>query len=417
MVRNGLPALSPASLCGLDYIAESALPPLALALPCLVAFELARRGRLRQCGLLIAWGLLLFCQVVLVPRGVFAVGWFVQPLIVLMVTCTFGMVPGLLQAVTVVLGLSIATWITSAEITPLADSHAGPVLQAVVASAVTVAMALCGVLLHRTLVLAIRTEEHQRLRMEEQRRALRHRENLLRHAMRIDTVGELSSMVVHQLRNQFQLILGYATIGMQAADPRATAGFRSIIETLGKSNDLLENLLGMARQNDGRVEPVDLCALCRQVADSYARVLPSRIALRLSVPTHPVSVLLDPQGLEHALLNLVINARQAIRGQGAIEIKLTATADKAVLEVSDTGPGIAPQHLESVFRPFFTTKEKGKGTGLGLAAVQRFARSSNGEVHVRSEPGQGAAFILEFPALRLEVLGPRREGDRAQGLG
>jgi signal transduction histidine kinase len=125
--------------------------------------------------------------------------------------------------------------------------------------------------------------------------------------------------------------------------------------------------------------------------------LPVSVKLRLTVPDHPVPVSLNPQGLEHALLNLVINSRQAIDGEGEIHLRLNSRDGVARLEVADTGSGIADDDLDEVFKPFFTTKKKGEGTGLGLAAVQRFVVSSGGEVSVASRVGIGTTFSLEFP--------------------
>ena len=153
----------------------------------------------------------------------------------------------------------------------------------------------------------------------------------------------------------------------------------------------------MSRSEAGAVQDVDLTELCRQVCESYRRVLPASIELQATVSAAPVPVCLDPQGLEHALLNLVINARQAIDGEGEIHIRVDAVDGVARLEVSDTGSGIHEDLLDEVFKPFFTTKSKGEGTGLGLAAVRRYVLSSRGEISVASRVGVGTTFALEFP--------------------
>ena len=166
----------------------------------------------------------------LIPRGVYFVGWYLQPLFVLLVSCLFGAVPGMAQASTVVIALFASASLTGRI--PSAEQYglSGIWVQVWVSGSTTVAMALCGMLLQRTLNLAMLAEEDQLQRMDEAMRALRHRENLLRHAMRIETVGEMSSMVVHELRNQFQLILGYAALGMKSADERATQHFKTIVD-------------------------------------------------------------------------------------------------------------------------------------------------------------------------------------------
>ena len=161
----------------------------------------------------------------------------------------------------------------------------------------------------------------------------------------------------------------------------------------------LSTIFIISRSESGRVGRVDLAALCRQVCESYQRVLPSGIELGLEAPDDPVLVHLDPQGLEHALLNLVINARQAMAGDGEIRIRLTRTGGAASLEVADTGAGIAAEVIDEIFKPFFTTKKKGEGTGLGLAAVHRFVVASRGEIAVASGAGSGTVFTLTFPLL------------------
>lgn len=378
-----------------DFFLESAVPSLLLAPLFARSFQHGRALRYRSCALWQSWGVLGFGLLLLVPRGVYASGWFLVPVMILLVTCTFGATAGVLQAATVVLALLLSAASTHA----IAVVGAGGVwVHAAMAGASVLAMALLGSLLQRTLELAIAAEEDQTSWIDEARRALRHRENLLRHAMRIDTVGEMASMVVHQLRNQFQLVMGHATLGANITDDeRVVQHFRSIVETLERSNQILEGLLGMSRSEPGTVGRVDLVGLCSELSGRFARVLPAGIALELTAPGHSLWVDLDPQGLEHALLNLVLNARQAMDGRGQIRVRVSQPGEAARIEVEDTGHGIDPAILGQVFKPFFTTKPRGEGTGLGLAAVHRFVVSSRGRVWVASQPGVGTVFTLEFP--------------------
>jgi signal transduction histidine kinase len=102
--------------------------------------------------------------------------------------------------------------------------------------------------------------------------------------------------------------------------------------------------------------------------------------------------------LVHVLWNLVINARQAIRGEGRIAVRCGVSEGEVLVEVADTGCGMPDDVRRRVFDPYFTTKPPGQGTGLGLTAVDRFVRSSNGAVEVESQPGAGATFRMRFPA-------------------
>jgi signal transduction histidine kinase len=396
-VQQGWQAFSLSRWSSPYFVFVSGVPGLVLTPFFLASYGLALRSRFRPSALWMAWGVFLFSLLISIPCGVYAIGWSVQPLIVLLVTCLFGVRPGLAQASLGVLALLASA---SLSVQGLLDDvlvSEGIWVSAGVTGAVIVGMALAGALLHRTLDVAITAEEEQVYQIDQAKRALRHRENLLRHAMRVETVGEMSSMVVHQLRNQFQLILGYTALGQRSSDAVATEQFAEIAETIRKSNDLLESLLGLARSQGGEVQSVDLRALCVQLAESYSRVLPASIELVLDVPDEPAHAMLDPQGLEHAVLNLVLNARQAMVGDGQIRLGLRVEPEQVVLEVEDTGSGIEESDVDQVFRPFFTTKEKGKGTGLGLAAVERFVRASKGDIGVKSQPGVGTVFSLAFP--------------------
>lgn len=379
------------------FVFTNGIPGLVLAPFFLMSYGIARRRLFRRSALWLVWGLFLFSLMVSIPGGVQTIGWSVQPLIILLVTCMFGVRPGLGQASLAVFALLGSAWLSvQGQLEGVVVSDDVWVSTGV-AGGVIVAMALSGALLHRTLDVAITVEEEQIHQIDQAKRALRHRENLLRHALRIETVGEMSSMVVHQLRNQFQLILGHTALGERVTDGIPNEQFGAIADTIKKSNELLESLLGLARIQDAEVQSVDLRQLCTQIAESYRRVLPASIDLVLDVPDSPVYAMLDPQGLEHAVLNLVLNARQAIEGEGEIRLGLLAGQEQAIIEVEDTGLGIVEAHIEQVFRPFFTTKEKGKGTGLGLAAVERFVRASNGDVGVESEVGTGTTFSMAFP--------------------
>ena len=260
---------------------------------------------------------------------------------------------------------------------------------------VLLGIALCGVLLHQTLASAIEAEDNQNKRIVTTMRALRHRERVLRHAMRVETAGEVSAMVAHQLRNQFQMILGLATVGKDSEDPREQ--FDAICEQVKASNQVLENLLGMVRLDNERPERTDLGVLVREMGDRFRQLLPANIQLAVQVPTSSLPVSLDPMGLEHALLNLVVNARQAMPKGGTLRLEAVPGSDQAAVVIQDSGPGMTAEVRDQVFEPFFTTKPKGKGTGLGLAAVRRFVVGAGGEIDLQTAPGEGARFSLRFP--------------------
>jgi len=235
------------------------------------------------------------------------------------------------------------------------------------------------------------------VRYVERSRGLEDRDRTIRHALRIETVGDMASMVAHQLRNHLQVMMGQAALGADESPERRARRFETIRTELGASIALLEQLLELSHPGVGSARLTDLGELCRDFAERTRRILPAAIDMEVEVPPGPVEVEVDPQGLEHALLNLVINARHAIRGRGKLTLRVAVEAGIAHIDVSDTGSGIPEADLCRVFEPYFTTKPKGKGTGLGLAAVDRYMRASAGGVKVQSQVGRGTTFRLEFP--------------------
>jgi len=247
------------------------------------------------------------------------------------------------------------------------------------------------------------TAESQRRKNFESSRALRHREKLLRHALRVETIGDLAGMVCHQLRNTFQVLLGHVTLGGIADDAERVRRLKLIEVTLDESRPLLDQLMLMAHPDEGTTSQCDLGSVLQHFHEQARLVLPKSIDLECSLPDEPQLVMLNPRGLVHALWNLVINARQAIQSEGRITLRCIPSRHHVWIEVSDNGSGIAKELHERIFDPYFTTKPPGQGTGLGLTAVARFARSSNGAVAVESEPGRGATFRLQFPRAAREI--------------
>jgi signal transduction histidine kinase len=141
----------------------------------------------------------------------------------------------------------------------------------------------------------------------------------------------------------------------------------------------------------------------RQFHEQAQRVLPGGIVLTCELPDTLPLVQINPHGLVHALWNLVINAKQAIDGEGAIELRCGYDRRKVWIEVEDSGPGIPPDVQERIFDPYFTTKPIGQGTGLGLTAVARYVRGSNGAIEVESRGGRGTTFRMAFPRAAGEV--------------
>jgi CheY-like chemotaxis protein len=170
---------------------------------------------------------------------------------------------------------------------------------------------------------------------------------------------------------------------------------------------LTHRLLAFARQQPLDTRPVDINERVRSLEELITRTIGERIALKLELSSEPTIALVDPIQLESAVLNLVINARDALGKGGHIWVNTAAAwshgdpnlqdGPYVAVTVRDNGSGIAPELLEKVFDPFFTTKPVGQGTGLGLSTIYGFARQSGGHVAIRSVPGQGTEVTLMLP--------------------
>jgi two-component system NtrC family sensor kinase len=319
-----------------------------------------------------------------------------QPFLAMLATCCLGVVAGLSLTLGAVVALLLAALVqrsgSSAEGT-LPDLW----LHATSLSALTLASALVGALVHKLLLAAVRTNEQHRRRNLESSRALRHREKLLRHALRVETVGDLAGMIVHQLRNAFQVMMAQLSFAGVADPDERERRLLLVEETLRESAPLLDQLMVLAHPDEGSPAPADLGSLVDEFHRKVVRVMPAAVAVRREADGEPLPVLIDPRGLEHALWNLVINARQAIVNSGTITLRTHRERSVAVLEVEDTGCGMAAEIADRIFDPYFTTKPPGQGTGLGLTAVARFVRGNSGSIRVRSEVGRGSRFELAFP--------------------
>ena len=372
---------------------RGSLPWLLTAPLFFAAYGWARRRYFLLCGAWLAWGFFLLCLLEVMPRGVTSPGWHVQPLLIVLVSGIFGVLHGLSMALVAAASVAIAAWRHDPQLLPPAQTW----VQALPLIVVVLSAGLLGSLLHKSMQAVLSIEVEQRQRLGAVLRALRQRERLLQHAMRIGTIGDMASMVVHQLRNQFQLMLGCVAVAERESATEKDRRLRQIRDTVLSASAMLEPLLQLAHPGEDRLERVDLGSCCAAVVERIRRILPASIDVQIETEDG-LLVRVNPGDLEHALLNLIINAKQAMGRAGVLTIRAQRRDHAHVqLVVSDTGHGIAPEHRPNLFKPYFTTKPVGEGTGLGLAAVARFMRFAGGDVEVESEPGHGATFTLIFP--------------------
>lgn len=250
-------------------------------------------------------------------------------------------------------------------------------------------------------------------------------EDALRQSQKMEAVGQLTGGIAHDFNNLLQVVLGYSDIVRGYAERHDDAKLERAIGNIRTAAErgarLTSQLLAFARKQrlDGR--PLNLNSLVDHLTDMAMRTLGANIRLELDMAPDLWNSRLDPVQAELAILNLLINARDAMPQGGTVTIstsnRVIAEADAVVfgsipagryvsLDIEDTGMGMSADVLARVLDPFFTTKEEGKGTGLGLSMVYGFAKQSGGTIRLYSEPGQGTTAKLLFPVIDQGVVAP-----------
>ena len=237
----------------------------------------------------------------------------------------------------------------------------------------------------------------------------------LQKARRLEAVGTLASGIAHDFNNLLCSVLGYASLlrTRGGLDPKAAEAARRIEEAAERGADLTRRLLGIAREAPGETAPVDIAAVLADCTRLARETFDRRVEIVLDAAPGLPRVMGRASDLHQAVLNLCINARDAMPGGGVL--RLSAREDAAgparpqegepppswvLVEVADGGEGMEPEVLSRIFEPFFTTKERGKGTGLGLFMVFQGIQAHGGVVEVESNPGRGTVFRIFLPAAR-----------------
>jgi two-component system, cell cycle sensor histidine kinase and response regulator CckA len=271
--------------------------------------------------------------------------------------------------------------------------------------------------------------------ISERRRA----EEALRQAAKMEAIGVLAGGLAHDFNNQLYAVSGFAHFigrdpGLSPATRQDLIELQKVAERMAS---LTRQLLAFARQQVLSPEVLDLNVAVEETLPMLRRLLGSNTGVELSLSPGPKWVRVDRAQLVQVLLNLVINARDAMPDGGTIEVRTTThevrpgrVLDRlkapveagayAELSVSDTGSGISPEHLPHIFEPFYTTKEVGMGTGLGLATVEGIVAQSGGYIQVESAPAQGTSIRILLPFAPEPTLKPRlgpagRGKDKSRG--
>jgi CheY-like chemotaxis protein len=250
----------------------------------------------------------------------------------------------------------------------------------------------------------------------------------------MEAIGRLAGGVAHDFNNLLTLIKGYSHLSLIELD-RGNPVRRNIEEIQKASEraaDLTRQLLTISRRQIMEMKVLDLRSILQDLEKMLRRIIGGDIELIMKLPDDLGKVKIDPIQIEQAVLNLTVNAKDAMPNGGTLIIEL---ADEELdeqyprfygsvcpgsyvrLSVSDTGIGMSPEVRDHIFEPFFTTKEKGKGTGLGLSAVYGIVKQSQGDIQVYSEPGHGTTFriYLQRTDAPLEELGQKTKAEHRPG--
>jgi len=279
-------------------------------------------------------------------------------------------------------------------------------------------------------LLAIMRDIGARKRSEQERAQL---EGQLRQAQKMEAIGHLTGGIAHDFNNILTSIMGYITLATERQadldDPKLAKYLSQTQVAASRARDLIQQMLTFSRGQRGERRPLPLTPLIKEATKLLDSTLPSSVEIETRLESSLPPVVVDPVQIEQVLLNLCINARDAMQGSGTIEIGLRqvseidhtcASCRKPVrgrglveLSVNDTGRGIAPEVMERMFEPFFTTKDVGKGSGMGLSMVHGIVHDHGGHILVDSELGRGTTFRILFSPFEVsdpagKVRSPRR---------
>ncbi len=253
--------------------------------------------------------------------------------------------------------------------------------------------------LNQTLEARVTAEIAERMKAEE----------ALRQAQKMEAIGQLTGGIAHDFNNLLQVIVG----NLESLRRRAASGMvpQSVVERFTsnalrgteRGAQLTQRLLAFARRQALQPRVLDANSVLSGMSDMLRRTLSENVRLEVALAARPAPVLADPNQLENTLINLAVNARDAMPEGGTLRLEVDTAHDPEVGEavaiaVSDTGIGMQADVIDHVFEPFFTTKPPGQGTGLGLSQVYGFVRQSGGTVRITSSPDRGTTVRLLLPS-------------------
>jgi signal transduction histidine kinase len=235
---------------------------------------------------------------------------------------------------------------------------------------------------------------------------------------KLDALGQLTGGIAHDFNNLLTVVLANAEALLTRLDdrPDAAALAANIERAADNGSSMTRRLLAFARRQEVDVRLCNVNAVVADCVEMFRRTLPSSVAIETELAPDIAPLLIDPSQLEDALLNLAINARDAMPEGGALRIKThngtiengdelpqIAGRPYVCISVADTGEGMSADAMQRVFEPFFTTKGEGRGTGLGLSMVYGFARQAGGDVRIESVLGKGTRVNILLPGAQSDA--------------
>ena len=254
-----------------------------------------------------------------------------------------------------------------------------------------------------TSIIEKRLSLHQLLAQKEQENAALKSQNLQLQALA--TLGSATCMIAHEINNLLTPLMTYAALATQNPDDAELAKkvLDKTVRNCQRASQVMQSMLAMANGHKQQREDAGVRKLVEEVFTCLCRdFAKDGITVRTDIP-EDLRVNCVPVQIEQVLMNLILNAREAmLPGGGILKMSARADADRIEIVVSDTGTGIAPEHLQCVFRPFFTTKNgkgrpAGSGSGVGLAFCRRIVDAHGGEITAASESGKGSTFTIRLP--------------------
>jgi CheY-like chemotaxis protein len=249
-----------------------------------------------------------------------------------------------------------------------------------------------------------RSLERSRVAHEGTERALVETSEQLRQSQKMDAIGRLAGGVAHDFNNLLLAINGYAEFLSDGLEDERLKGFAEEIRSAGgRAAALTQQLLAFSRRQVLKPTVMNVNDSIREIELMLRRLIGEDVSIEFELDPNLHMVEADPSQIGQVLLNLAVNARDAMNGEGTLTVATRNDGGEVVLVVSDTGEGMDEETQSRMFEPFFTTKDVGAGTGLGLSTVYGIVAQSGGTIIVRSAPGLGASFSVRLPSVDSEL--------------